>query len=46
MEEAVEKLKTDGVRLISQEPRPFENDRVFFFKGLNGEKLEFVQIGE
>lgn len=45
MEEAVEKLKADGVRLISQEPRPFENDRVFFFQGLNGEKLEFVQIG-
>lgn len=45
MEEAVEKLKAEGVSLISEVPRPFEKDRVFFFKGLNGEKLEFVEIG-
>lgn len=45
MEEAVEKLKAHGVTLITEAPRPFEKDRVFFFKGLNGEKLEYVEIG-
>ena len=45
MEEAIEKLKVSRVKLISEEPKDFENDRIFFFEGLNGEKLEFVEIG-
>jgi catechol 2,3-dioxygenase-like lactoylglutathione lyase family enzyme len=45
MEEAVQKLKDTGVKLISEVPGDFGKDKIFFFQGLNGEKLEFVEIG-
>lgn len=46
IEEALQNLKDENVKLISAEPKYFENDKIFFFEGLNGEKFEYVQIGK
>ena len=45
IEEAVQKLKEENVKLISEKPGSFENDKIFFFEGQDGEKLEYVEIG-
>lgn len=45
MEEAVQKLKDENIELISDVPGSFEKDKIFFFKGQDGEKLEYVEIG-
>lgn len=45
IEREVEKLKAAGVELISEKPMDFKQDKVFFFRGPNGERLEFVGKG-
>lgn len=43
IEESVEKLKSAGVKLLFEAPRPFEQGKIFFFQGPDGERLEYVQ---
>jgi len=43
IEESVEKLKNEGVKLLFEAPRPFEQGKIFFFQGPDGERLEYVQ---
>ncbi|MGE5627854.1 MAG: VOC family protein [Solirubrobacterales bacterium] len=43
IEESVDKLKNAGVKLIFDAPKPFEEGKIFFFYGPDGERLEFVQ---
>jgi lactoylglutathione lyase len=43
VERAIERLRTYKVKFISETPKSIDNKKVFFFQGLNGEKLEFVE---
>ena len=43
IEEAVISLKKHNVNLISEKTATMENKLLFFFKGPDGEKLEYVQ---
>lgn len=43
IEESVEKLKKAGVKLLFDAPKPFEQGKIFFFQGPDGERLEYVQ---
>jgi len=43
IEESVEKIKTAGVTLLFDAPKPFKAGKIFFFQGPDGERLEFVQ---
>jgi lactoylglutathione lyase len=46
IEESIEGLKRNNIRLISDNIIPMENKLLFFFEGPNGEKLEYVQYVE
>lgn len=43
LEVAIEGLKKKNIEVISEFPRVCDNKLIAFFKGPNGEKLEFVQ---
>ena len=43
LEDEIEKLKENNVEIISESPRVCDKKLIAFFKGPNGEKLEFVQ---
>lgn len=42
LDREIERLKQLNVKLISEAPMPFEDNRIFFFQGAEGEKLELV----
>lgn len=43
LEEEINKLKAQNVDLIFDQSRPFMKGKIFFFKGPDGERLEFIQ---
>lgn len=43
MEKAIEKAKSLGAKLSFDAPRPFEDTRIFFIEGPDGERIEFVE---
>lgn len=43
IEEEIKKLKARGVECISQSVENFEDIKLFFFRGPDGEMLEFIE---
>ncbi|MTI68468.1 MAG: VOC family protein [Firmicutes bacterium] len=43
MEKAIEKAKEYGGVMLFDEPRKHNDTRIMFFKGPNGERIEFIE---
>lgn len=46
IDKAIDRIREAGVKFISDKPMDFGKDKIFFFEGPDGEKLEFVETGK
>lgn len=43
MDKAIERAEGLGAKMLFDAPRPFEDTRIFFIEGPDGERIEFVE---